>query len=215
MLRAVVLAAGASRRMGRPKSGLPIYPGGPTFAAALVGTLQAAGLGEVTIVAGAHPDAVRDAVSGLAAVRVIEHAGWMGGQLTSLVAGLDAIAGGDVEGLLVALVDSPLVRVDTVAQLVAEWRTTRAPIVRPAQGERHGHPVIFDRATFDALRRAPREIGAKAVIAAFADGIRNVPIDDPGIFADIDTPEDLSLLHRVHGARSRSRVRPRAIPPGD
>jgi CTP:molybdopterin cytidylyltransferase MocA len=176
---------------------LPVYPGGPTFASAIVATLQAAGLGDVTVVAGAHPDAVRASVAGLARTHVIEHPGWAAGQLSSLIAGLDAIDAPDLEAVVVALVDCPLVRVETVAHLVDGWRATRAPIVRPARGDRHGHPVIFDRATFADLRRAPLDTGAKAVIAGCGDEVLNVPIDDPGIFADIDTPDDLASLHRV------------------
>jgi CTP:molybdopterin cytidylyltransferase MocA len=200
MLRALVLAAGASHRMGRPKCGLPVYPGGPTFAAAIVTTLQAAGLDDVTIVAGAHPDAVRASVAGLARTQVVDHPGWSAGQLSSLIAGLDAVVVPDVEAVVVALVDCPLVRVETVAHLVDRWRDTGAPIVRPARGDRHGHPVIFDRATFDDLRRAPQETGARTVIAARGGAVLNVPVDDPGIFADIDTPDDLARLHLAHDA---------------
>lgn len=197
MLRALVLAAGASRRMGRPKCGLRVRPDGPTFAAAIVTTLQHAGLDEVTVVAGAHPEAVRASLEGMTRVRVVDHPGWAAGQLSSLVAGLDAVDGPEVEALLVALVDSPLVRAATVETLVDEWRAARAPVVRPALGDRHGHPVIFDRAVFAALRSAPLDRGAKAVLQALGDRVRNVTIDDPGIFVDVDTPERFAALGGV------------------
>lgn len=194
MLRALVLAAGESRRMGRPKCGLRIRPDGPTFAATIATTVQLAGLDEVTVVAGAHPDAVRASLAGVSGVRVVEHPGWALGQLSSLVAGLDAVDGPGVEGVLVALVDSPLVRAATVATLIGEWRATRAPVVRPAWGDRHGHPVIFDRAVFPALRTAPLDRGAKVVLQALGERVRNVPSDDPGIFVDVDTPEIFAAL---------------------
>lgn len=196
MLSAAILAAGESRRMGRPKAGLRVAGTGLTFAAAIAETLCAVGFAEVTIVAGAHPEAVRAAVAGLAHVRVLEHKGWALGQLSSLQAALTALDGPEVEGLLVTLVDCPLVRPDTVSTLIEVWRRTGAPIVRPAIGSRHGHPVIFDRRTFDDLRAAPLEVGAKAVIARWQDAVVNVLVDDAGVLADIDTPADYDAFVR-------------------
>lgn len=196
MIRAVVLAAGASRRMGQPKAGLRLGAAGPTFAAAAATALQAAGLGEVTVVAGAHPDAVRAAVEGLAGVRLLVHPGWAAGQLSSLRAALEELDAPDLEAVIVTLVDCPQVRLATIERLVETWRATRAPIVRPAIGERHGHPVIFDRATFPDLRTAPLDVGAKAVISRWLDAIVNVPVDDEGVLADVDTPDDYEALVR-------------------
>lgn len=179
--------------MGRPKAGLLVRPGGSTFAAALAKTLLDAGLAGVTVVAGAHPRAVRASLLGQSAVRVVDNPDWPAGQLSSLRAALDALEAEDgpaLEAILVALVDSPFVRVETVRTLVARWRGTGAPIVRPAIGDRHGHPVIFGRATFEALRSAPLTEGAKAVIAAWRSQVLNVPVDDLGVLRDIDTPAD-------------------------
>ncbi len=204
MLRAIVLAAGESRRMGQAKAGLPVAPGGPSFAAAAVAALRAAGLCEVMVVAGAHPDAVSAAVAGLDGVRVLVHQGWAAGQLSSLRAALEAVDAPDVEGLVVTLVDCPLVRPATVGRLIDVWRASRPPIVRPAIGDRHGHPVIFDRAVFDDLRTAPLEVGAKAVIARWLDQVVNVAVDDPGVLADIDTPADYDSFVREHVRQRRA-----------
>jgi molybdenum cofactor cytidylyltransferase len=86
------------------------------------------------------------------------------------------------------------VSASTVAAVIAAWRRTRAPIVRPADGDRHGHPVIFDRSIFEDLRSADPAIGAKAVFAAHRDRVLNVQVDDAGAFEDIDTPEDYARL---------------------
>jgi molybdenum cofactor cytidylyltransferase len=147
------------------------------------------------VVAGAHVDAVRAAMPGHEPrARVIEHTGWQHGQLSSLVSGLDAIDAPLLEAALVTLVDVPLVRASTVAAVIEAWRRTRAPIVRPALGERHGHPVIFDRSVFADLRSADLDTGAKAVFALHRDRIVNVEVDDAGAFEDIDTPEDYQRL---------------------
>lgn len=199
MMRAILLAAGASTRMGQPKAGLRVSLDGPTFAAAAVEALRASGVTGAVVVAGAHPEAVTAALTGVADVRVLVHDGWAAGQLSSLRAGLDAVDVPELEAILVTLVDCPLVRPATVRRLIETWEHTRAPIVRPAIGERHGHPVIFDRATFADLRSAPLEVGAKAVIARWSTAIVNVPVDDPGVLADIDTPADYDAFVRARG----------------
>jgi molybdenum cofactor cytidylyltransferase len=68
--------------------------------------------------------------------------------------------------------------------------------VRPAIGERHGHPVLFDRAVFAELRRVPLDEGAKAVVHAHADQIVNVSVADEGCLSDVDTPAQYDALMR-------------------
>jgi CTP:molybdopterin cytidylyltransferase MocA len=134
---------------------------------------------------------------------VIEHPGWSQGQLSSLLAGLDAIDDPLLEAVMVTPVDVPLVSAATVAAVVTAWRRTRAPIVRPVSGARHGHPVVFDRSVFEALRSADAAVGAKAVFALHRDRIVNVEVNDPGAFEDMDTPEDYErVLRRTHRLNS-------------
>ena len=191
MVRAIVLAAGASTRMGTPKAGLVLSGAGDTFLSRLIRQLTAAGLPDIVVVTGATPDSVRSAAGRIRRpVRFEHNERWPEGQLTSILAGLREMPGDIVEAALVTLVDAPLVSVATIERLLHIWRTKRAPIVRPARGERHGHPVIFDRALFDKLRAADPAVGAKAVVRAYADDIINVPVDDEGAFIDIDTPDE-------------------------
>ncbi len=196
MISGIILAAGASSRMGEPKAALPFGQTGETVLSRIVSTILAGGVPGVVVVAGAHVDAVRRAMSRVERrARLIEHAGWKQGQLSSLLAGLDAVDEPRLEAVLVTPVDVPLVSSMTVAAVVSAWRRTRAPIVRPADGERHGHPVIFDRSVFDDLRSADPGIGAKAVFATHRDRILNVTVTDAGAFEDIDTPEDYRRLN--------------------
>ena len=191
MISAIVLAAGASSRMGQAKAALPLGQTGETVVARVVRTLLEGGVPNVVVVAGAHIDAVRAAMPRHESrARVIEHPGWEQGQLSSLLAGLDAIDDPLIEAAMVTLVDVPLVRSSTVADVIAAWRRTRAPIVRPAHGNRHGHPVIFDRSIFADLRSADPNTGAKAVFAIHRERIINVDVEDDGAFEDMDTPED-------------------------
>ena len=195
MIRAIVLAAGASSRMGQAKAALPLGTTGDTVLARVVRTLLTAGLPSVTVVAGAHIDAVRAAMPVFEPrARVVEHLGWAQGQLSSLLAGLAAVDDPQLEAVLVTLVDVPLVRPESVAAIVHAWRQARAPIVRPVDGQRHGHPVVFDRTVFDDLRHADQQVGAKAVFATHASRRLDVPIKDAGAFVDMDTPDDYRTI---------------------
>ena len=95
---------------------------------------------------------------------------------------------------MVALVDQPMVRSMTVRALVEAWRATRAPVVRPRLGRRHGHPVVFDRAVFGALRAASLDTGARDVVRACGDAVVDVEVTDEGVCLDVDTPEDYARL---------------------
>jgi molybdenum cofactor cytidylyltransferase len=198
MVRSVILAAGASSRMGRPKAALPIGPDRQTFLSRIIATLVAAGLPEIIVVTGAAPE-VTDSASLRRdrRVRVVENRNWQQGQLSSFLTALDLPARVPVEAALVTLVDVPLVSVETVRRLLHTWRTTRAPIVRPARGEEHGHPVVFDASLFDELRRADPAAGAKSVVRAHAAQIVNVPIDDSGAYLDVDTPEQYARTQKL------------------
>ena len=174
---------------------MPFGQTGETVLSRIVSTILAGGVPRLAVVAGAHIDAVRQAMPRHEhRARVVEHAGWEQGQLSSLLAGLDALDDPLLEAVLVTPVDVPLVTPFTVAAVISAWRRTRAPIVRPASGPRHGHPVIFDRSVFEDLRKADPNIGAKAVFGQHRDRILNVEVKDPGAFEDIDTPEDYQRL---------------------
>jgi molybdenum cofactor cytidylyltransferase len=185
---AVVLAAGRSTRMGRPKALLPATRDGETFIEHLVATLVAGGIDDVVVVAGEEAAAIRARLGFRA--RVVVNRDVDRGQLSSVLVGLDVIDRPGVMAMMVAPVDQPLVSETTVRVLADTWRRTRAPIVRPVRDGRHGHPVIFDRAVFDELRRADIREGARAVVHAHAESVADIAVDDDGAFADIDTPVD-------------------------
>ncbi|MGH9312600.1 MAG: nucleotidyltransferase family protein [Vicinamibacterales bacterium] len=185
---ALVLAAGRSTRMGRPKALLPLTRDGETFIERLVSTLVAGGIDDVVVVAGEEAVAIRARLGFRARVVVNPHVDR--GQLSSIVVGLDVIDRPGVMAVMIAPVDQPLVSETTVRLLADAWRRTRAPIVRPVRDGRHGHPVIFDRAVFDEVRAADPAQGARAVVSAHAESVSDIAVDDEGAFADLDTPAD-------------------------
>jgi len=203
VIPAIVLAAGKSTRMGRVKANLPINPveapinpaeagsHKETFLTRIVRTLLEAGIDDVVVVLGHEMKEIVPVIreSGLP-VRVVENADYDSGQLSSLLAGLRVVDRPGVVAVLVTLVDVPFVSAATVRAVVERYQQTRAPIVRPARGGQHGHPLLVDRSLFDQLRHADPVAGAKGVVRTHATASGEVEINDEGAFADIDTPED-------------------------
>src|ERR1051326_2324515 len=148
--------------MGEAKAALPIGAGG-TFLTGIVRTVLAAGVDDVVIVVGHDADRVvrSFAQSGLAA-RFVVNREYDRGQLSSLIAGLGVVDRPGVVAALVTLVDVPLVTAATVRAPRQRYRGTRARVVRPTSGARHGHPLLVDRSLFDEQRAAAGDAGATA-----------------------------------------------------
>jgi molybdenum cofactor cytidylyltransferase len=190
MIPALILAAGASTRMGRPKALLPTSEG-ETFIARLLRTFSTAGVDDLVVVVGAHADVVRAALARQPVpVRIVENRQYERGQLSSLVSALDVVDRPGVKAVLAMPVDMPLVSPDTVRAVLEAYRGAPNLIVRPARGDRHGHPVLFDRAMFPELRAADPSRGARSVIGAHLRQTLDVTVTDEGAFQDIDTPEE-------------------------
>jgi len=197
VLAALVLAAGESSRMGgSPKATLKA-PCGRTFVTRIIDVLDESGVDNLLVVTGPHHDAIVEAVTKDTPRRLpvfVRNPNPSRGQLSSLWVGMDHAITPHTEALLVTLADVPMISVEVVRQVIAAWRASGAPIVRPAIGEAHGHPVLYDRSLFAALRAAPLEQGAKAVVRAREADILNVAVTDPGCLRDVDTPDDYRNL---------------------
>jgi len=200
MIPAIVLAAGKSSRMGRTKALLPAGPSGETFLDRVIRVLREGGADAVVVVIGGDAAAVRASMPrDDASLAVVENPHFEDGQLSSLHVGLAAVEQryDDIEAAMVTLVDLPLISASTVRAVLDTFRGhPQAPLVRPRRDDRYGHPVIFNRSVFGELRRADPSKGAKPVVHAHAAEEVNVDVDDPGAFADIDTPEDYDRIIR-------------------
>ena len=190
VIPAIVLAAGRSSRMGRAKALLPLG-GGETFLTRIVGTFLDAGVDDVVIVVGHERDEIVQTftASGLPA-RFAVNADYDRGQLSSLLAGIAVVDRPGVSAVLMTLVDVPFVSAATVRAVVDHYRRTRAAVVRPTSGARHGHPLLIDRALFGELRAAEHDSGAKPIVRAHASAAGDLPIADEGAYLDIDTVEE-------------------------
>lgn len=181
----VVPCAGTSSRMGETKALLDA--GGRSFLAAVVGALCGGGCDPVVVVAAPGAAAVARKAEEVGA-RLLVNPEPGEGPITSLRLALSHLEGA-VEGVAYCPVDHPLVRPETVAQLLADFAQSDAPLVLPVRGDERGHPVIFRPTLFSELSDAALQGGARTVVHRHLDEAVLVPVDDPGVVTDIDTPE--------------------------
>jgi molybdenum cofactor cytidylyltransferase len=178
----VVLAAGRSSRMGRPKQ-LADLDGRPLLEHALA-HMTAAGLDGVVVALGAHACRVTDAVDLHGATPFVAP-GWREGMGTVLAQTVAAYAPG-CDALVVALGDQPLVRAEATGALVAAWRDGAGPVVSAAYGGRPGHPKLFARPALDALATLGGDTGARKLLTAHPEWVHLVEVGEGSSDTDID-----------------------------
>ena len=214
---AVVLAAGASSRMGSVKALLDAGDGRP-LVRALCERLAESGCEAIYVVLGHHRAAIEAALAQLepsarAAVRAVVNRDPDRGQASSMAVGLAAAAAEGAAFALVALVDQPPVAVSTLQTLLAAGAEECASVHVPTHRNGRGHPAAFPTSLADELAAARPGEGARDVLARLSVQVREHPVDDPGVVVDLDTPEDVERW-RAQRAPPRPSPTPRApVPP--
>jgi CTP:molybdopterin cytidylyltransferase MocA len=188
MIWAVVLAAGASSRMGGEPKALLRTRDGQNFLSAIGATARAAGCGGVMAVVGPpHGDAIRRALPAGMAVAVNPRP--ERGMLSSVQAGIAALPPA-ATAALVWPVDIPFVRAETVRRVLD---ATPGKIIVPVHNK-GGHPVRIARAFFAKLAALDVERGLRGLLQDEAAAVVRLPVDDPGVLVDVDTPADYARL---------------------
>jgi molybdenum cofactor cytidylyltransferase len=189
---AIILAAGESRRMGRPKALLP-YRGG-TFVSILAGKLNET-CASVLVVFGYQAQDLMPYAP--ASVIAVENPDYRYGMLTSLQAGLRALPQLP-ERVLFTLVDHPAVGTSTLRALLE----SEAALVIPRYAGKRGHPVIMSREIATEILAEPVTSKLNRVIDRHAAEIHYLDTDDPGIRDDIDDPQLYEELLAREGMRA-------------
>jgi len=207
VIAGIVLAAGRSSRLGRPKQLLPVH-GEPLVRHTLRHVL-ASSLDQVILVVGHKSDEVRNAVAGLPVVCVFNPDA-AAGQSTSVRSGIAAVLP-EVEAAGFILGAQPGVDPTVIDALVSAWRELRPPVVAPLYDDRMGNPVLFDRRVFPELALLEGDADARPVVRAYqvSSQLQLVPVAGAAP-PDVDTEADYEALITEMSTEPK-RVTPRPI----
>ncbi len=193
---AVVLAAGASSRMGANKM-LAEFHGRPMIRATIQ-AIRRSSVDDIIAVLGHEAGAIDELADPEPISKYVRNPDFTKGISTSIRCGVKAA--GETDAVLICLGDMPLVRPQTIDKLIAAYDPAeKRNIVVPTHKGRFGNPVLWGRKHFGRLLTLEGDRGARSLMTELADEIVEIEVDDPGILADADTPEDLARL-RAAGA---------------
>lgn len=187
-LHAVLLAAGASRRFGAENKLLARIDDAPLLTHTLKLWCDVSPVSKVFLITGFEHERV-GAYAHHERVSALYNSKWEEGMGASLALGFEAAAQG-ADGVFVALADMPWIKPQTIDALIKSFATAPKPAISaPFFQGRRGHPVLFDAAYVEQVRRLSGDEGARSILSGAP--ITKVHVDDPGILADIDEPGQL------------------------
>lgn len=185
----IVLAAGASTRLGQPKQLLQWK--GKTLLTSICETALAIEKGGVIVVLGAHFEAIQPNIEHLP-VQIVINKKWNEGMGSSIACGMAHLPP-TVDAVLLLLCDQPFVSQALLNRLVETWQLSSRPIVAAQYGDILGVPALFDHSCFEELSKLNGQQGAKTLIMANPQEVAAVPFPEGAI--DLDTPEDWNCLN--------------------
>jgi len=190
MISALILAAGESKRMGRPKMLLPW--GEDTILGQVITTYKAAGVEDILVVTGGTHEQVDDIVSQHGARSIFNTRFSSGEMLSSLQRGLGLLSKEEsgVKAALIGLGDQPQIQEGSIRQICDAFRKHSARLVVPSFKMRRGHPWLVERSLWAELLELKTSQSPRDFLNRHAAEILYVEMDTPSILADLDTPQD-------------------------
>ena len=186
----IILAAGASTRMGTTKQLLPF--GSTTILGKVIEQTTASRLHEVIVVLGYDSDRIISSVD-VSGTRIVQNAAYQDGQSTSLKKGIGAVSAACGAAMFL-LGDQPFVTTTIINRLVETYCKSEAPLAIPYYNGKRGNPVIIARGLFHRLTHLTGDVGAKVLFEEYRASLLRVNLSDPAILRDIDTRDDYARL---------------------
>jgi molybdenum cofactor cytidylyltransferase len=191
VISAIVLAAGASRRMGQSKMLLPW--GATTVIGKVLETLIKCGVSDPVVVSGRDQAQLHQVLSPFA-IRWVHNSNYEHtDMLQSLQLGLPAVSE-DADAFLIVLGDQPQIEASVVEQVIATYQDHHPAIVIPSYQMRRGHPWLVRRDLWASMAALPADANLRQFLNQHTDQIEYLNVDTPSILMDLDTPEDYQRL---------------------
>jgi len=186
MIWAVVLAAGESKRMGRPKQLLPY--GNSTILETVLANVLASPVDRTLVVLGAAAERVAPLAAKFP-VDTVVNPDFRSGMLSSVQCGIRTLPG-SARAALIFLGDQPRIAPATAGRVVAEYRVSGRGLVLPVHGGAGGHPLLIDLKYREEIGRLSAGVGLREILDRHPDDVARIEVADPGVTVDIDTPDD-------------------------
>ena len=186
MICALVLAAGESKRMGKPKLLLPF--GDITIIEHIVDKIFLSKTDKILVVLGSHQEEIRSQMADRPVLSVVNHR-YREGMLSSIQAGFEALPQ-ETSAALVCLGDQPLIPFSVLDRLIDTFEQIKKGIVLPVYKKRRGHPILIDLKHRQEILDLSPDIGLRALVHNHPQDVYEVAVDTPHILKDIDRPED-------------------------
>lgn len=186
MVWAIVLGAGESRRMGRPKLLLPF--GDKTIIEQILDNISHSKTDKILVVLGSHRKEIQKRIGDRPVETVINHR-YRQGMLSSIQTGFEALPL-DVTAALVCLGDQPFIPFSVLDDLIETYNQTKKGIILPVHKNRRGHPILIDTKHRKEILGLSPEIGLRALVHNHPQDVHELAVDTPQILEDIDYPED-------------------------
>ncbi|MFH0756408.1 MAG: nucleotidyltransferase family protein [Bacteroidota bacterium] len=184
--RAIILAAGSSRRMGTQKMLLPF--GAVTMIETVIHHVQLSRVDSILVVLGADHEKVRKVIDPLP-VEVCCNENHESGMLSSVLCGFNALPE-ETGSVLIFLGDQPGIPPQVTNAVIDAYNDSLRGIVIPVYNNRRGHPLLVDYKYKREIGRLDFESGLRSLMHHFPEDVLEVEVNEPGILMDIDTKED-------------------------